>query len=227
LSDNKKLLKYLGVLFIVVLLTSKVPYDSYSIIEYIIRPIGLNGGTLYISGFVPLVIFIIGLRGLFKLERFQNTNKILIIIAVILMILPVMQWTVDAGRTAYHRLNQHELRAVDIVDADISLSGSKEEIIINSRLKLTDYSSGQNRFKVRLYLPKTLAEYTGKAFYDFEQDFVTYGHRNENVIEKQIIMELEDEQARNNLLSSGWYGEDFEYKLYNEQESITIINRSP
>lgn len=225
MSDNKNLLKYFGVLFIVVLLTYKVPYDSYSIIEYIIRPIGLNGGTVYISGLVPLVIFIIGLRGLFKLERFENTSKILIFIGVVLIVIPTMQWTVDAGRSTYHRINGHDLQGVDFVDGEITLSGSDEEIMIHSKLEIKDYSRGQNRFNIRLYLPESLQEATGKEFYDFEQEYVTHGNRREKVINKQINISLEDEWGQEDFFRARWYDQDIKYKLYNEEEAITLINR--
>lgn len=53
-KDNKKLLKYLGILFILGLSAYKLPHDSYSIIQYIIRPIRYKNSTIYLSGIVPL-----------------------------------------------------------------------------------------------------------------------------------------------------------------------------
>ncbi|NBG87226.1 hypothetical protein [Isachenkonia alkalipeptolytica] len=206
-------------------LNYEVPYDSYTIIEYIIRPIGLNGGTVYISGLVSLVLFIIGLRGLFKLERFQNTSKILIFLGVVLIAIPVMQWTVDAGRTTFHRINGHELQGVDFVEGEISLSASDEELTIHSSLTIKDYSRRQNRFKVRLYLPESLQEVTGKEFYDFDRDYITYGNRGEKVITKQVSISLEDEGVRDDFFRVQWHDQDIQYKLYNEEESITPMNR--
>ncbi len=53
-KDNKKLLKYLGILFILGLSAYKLPHDSYSIIQYIIRPIRYKNSTIYLSVIVPL-----------------------------------------------------------------------------------------------------------------------------------------------------------------------------
>ncbi|NBG89478.1 hypothetical protein [Isachenkonia alkalipeptolytica] len=225
MNDNRKLAKYVGILFIGILLTHKLPYDTYTIIEYIIRPVSFKGGRLYLSGLIPLVIIIFALRGLFKLERFENNNKVLIVIAVIVLVMPIMRWTLDTTRTAYHLLNQHELKTLDIVDANIRLSGSEEEAIVTVKLEVIDYGRGENRFNVRMYLPKTLREHTGKEFYDFKNNYRTYGRRNQKVIEEQIIIDLEDQAAHRNLFDSRWFKEDIEYKLYNEKESIKVINR--
>lgn len=74
-TDNKKLFKYLGIIFISVLICYKLPHSSYSIIEYIIRPIRINYTTIYLAGLIPLVLFIIGIKGLFKLKRNEKKSK--------------------------------------------------------------------------------------------------------------------------------------------------------
>ena len=60
-KDNKNLLKYLGIVFIAVLLIYKLPHNSYSIIEYIIPPIRNNNSVIYLSGLVPLILFVVGI----------------------------------------------------------------------------------------------------------------------------------------------------------------------
>ena len=100
-KDNKMLIKYLGIIFISTLLTYKLPHDSYSIIQYIIRPIRYKGSTIYLTGIIPLVLFFIGIKGLFKIERFADKSKILLFIVIILIIIPIMKGTLDFTRTSY------------------------------------------------------------------------------------------------------------------------------
>ncbi len=224
MSENKKLLKYTGILFLLVLLTYPMPYHSASIIEYFIRPIGTNGGRLYVSGLVPLALFVIAIRGLFKLERFQERSKILIFIAVILIVLPVMQWTVDVGRTTFHRVSGHQLQAVDFVEGDISLFSSEEEVTIHSSLTVKDYGRGQNRFYIRLHLPESLQQVTRKEYYDFEQEYLTRGHRREKVIKKQFTVSRDEIEESVDFHGLRWHEEDIEYTLYNDGEAVTLTN---
>ena len=76
-KDNKDLLKYLGIIFIAILLIYELPHDSYSLIQYIIPPIRSNNSVIYLSGLVPLILLIVGINGLFKLERFEGKSKLL------------------------------------------------------------------------------------------------------------------------------------------------------
>jgi hypothetical protein len=224
-KDNKRLLKYLGILFITVLLTYKLPHDSYSIIQYIIRPIKYNNSTIYLSGIIPLILFIIGVKGLFNLERFVDRSKIFIFIVVILIIFPIMKGTLDFTRTSYYRLKGNGLSTLDIVDANASLNGSNEELAINLKLELIDYSRGGNEFKIRVYLPEKLSEYTGREFYEFGKNYETYGDKNKIRIDEKIVIKSSNEDLQRSIFNSQWYRQDFEYELYNEKEVVKIIDR--
>lgn len=150
-KDNKKLILYLVIIFIAVLLTYKLPHNSYSIIQYIIPPIRLgNNSVLYLSGLVPLVLIIIGIRGLFKLERFRNTSKLLIFITIVLLVIPVMNWGLDFSRTNYHWIKDDGLMALDIEKSNISLSSTDDEMIINIKLDLKDLLLCQDLVQVKM-----------------------------------------------------------------------------
>lgn len=221
-NDNKKLLKYLGILFISVLLTYKLPHDSYSIIQYIIRPITYKNSTIYLSGILPLVLFIISIKDILNLKRFAGKSRLLIFSLIVLIIMPIMKWSLDFTRTNYHWLKKDGLNAVDIVDANINLNRSSEKLTVNFKLELIDYSRSENEFKIRVYLSKSLSDYIGQEFYEFENDYRTYGNRSILHVEKQIVVVLNDDYIRKDLFASRWYREDVEYQLYNENQVITI-----
>lgn len=221
-KDNKKLLKYLGIVFIAVLLTHKLPHNSYSIIEYIIPPIRNNNSVIYLSGLVPLILFVVGIKGFFKLERFKGKSKLLVFIAVIVIVIPLMTWTLDFSRTNYHWIKDDGLRAIDIEDSNISLSGSDSKTTVKVNMELKDYSRKQNKFKIRIYFPESLNSYTGKEFYEFENYYFTHGNRNITNIEEEIILKL-DKENTDKLFQSKWYWENVEYELYNDEEAIKII----
>lgn len=221
-KDNKNLLKYLGIVFIAVLLTHKLPHNSYSIIEYIIPPIRNNNSVIYLSGLVPLILFVVGIKGLFKLERFKGKSKLLVFIAVIVIVIPLMRWTLDFSRTNYHWIKDDGLRAIDIENSNISLSGSDSKITVKVNMELKDYSRKQNKFKIRIYLPESLNSYTGKEFYEFENYYFTHGNRNITNIEEEITLKL-DKENTDKLFESKWHWENVEYELYNDEEAIKII----
>lgn len=229
MRDNQKLFLYLGIIFLGVCLGYELPHGSYSISQYVIRPIPLGSdGTLYLSGIIPFTLFFIGLRGLFRLERFANTSKILIFFAFLIFILPLMNWSLDIARASYHRIVGDQLRALDIEDARISISGSNEEITIRSKIEVVDYSKGPKQYKIRLYLPESLRKHLGKDFIDFEKEYFTYGHhyrRNSRIIEEEVRIEAIEESARNKLFAMHWHNEDYQYEFYNENESVRITIR--
>ncbi|MGO1469222.1 MAG: hypothetical protein ACTHW2_04290 [Tissierella sp.] len=225
-KDNKNLLKYLGILFLTVLLTYKLPHDSYSIIEYIIPPIKTKGGgVFYLSGIVPLILFIIGVKGLFKLERFEDNSKLLLFFVTIIIVIPLMKWTIDVSRTNYHWIKDDGLKSIEIEESSISLTGSDDEIVMNVSLELKDYSRSRNEFKIRVYLPENLKEHTGKRFYDLENYYITHnGRRNTSTIEEDIaIKSINGEEEAERLFDSNWYLEDMKYELYNNEEKVEFI----
>lgn len=222
-EENKSLIKYLGMIFLDVIITYKLPHDSYSIIQYIIPPIRVGNGTLYLSWSIPLVLFIIGIKGLFNHERFVDKNKFLLFIVIIIVIIPLMRWTLGFSRTNYHWLRGDELRAVDIKESDIRLSGSDDDMIINVNLKLIDYGRKENQFKIKVYLPETLRKYVGGEFYEFENYYRTHGNRNILNINEEIMFKLAGDYEHEKLFESNWHWEDIEYKLYNDKEEVKII----
>lgn len=224
-KENKKALQYLGIIFIAVLITYKLPHDSYSITQYIIPPIRGDNSITHLSGIVPLILFIIGIRGLSNLERFADKSRLLIFIATILIIIPAMKWTLDVSRTNYHWIKGDGLRAMDIEESNVSISTINDERIISVTLELKDYGRKQNEFKVRVYLPQGLRDYVGEEFYDFESNYYTHGRRSVTNIREEIKIKANDHYAGRQLSDSKWYWEDLTYELYNDEEKVEIIRR--
>lgn len=223
-KDNNKFIWYLVIIFIAVLSTYKLPYNSYSIIQYIIPPIRVGGSSvIYLSGLVPLVLFIIGIRGLFRLERFEDASKILIFITTVLLVIPAMNWVLAFSRTNYHWIKDDGLKALDIEESTISLSSTDDEMKININIELKDYGRKQNNFKMRVYLPKSLSDYTNIEYYDFETYYYTHGGRSISNIKEDIIIKLSNDHNLMQPLDSQWSWEDTVYELYNSEEKIKII----
>lgn len=132
-KDDKELLKCLVTIFAAVLLSYQLPHDSYSIIQFIIRPIRVGSGTIYLAGCIPLVMIIISIKRLFKLKRFAETSKLLLIIVVLILVLPIMRSSLDVVKATYFWVMNDELRTIDIVDTEIKFSGisNNEATLLN------------------------------------------------------------------------------------------------
>ncbi|WBW99418.1 hypothetical protein [Oceanirhabdus sp. W0125-5] len=222
-DDNKKLFKYLGILFLAVLLTYRLPHDSYSISHYILRPIRHKNSVFHLTGLLPLVTFIIGIKRILSLERFANKSKILIALLIIIVVLPIMEWSLDFTRTNYHWLRRDGLKSVDIVESDINLENFNDELTISFNLKIKDYSRKQNKFKIRVYLPKSLSNNIGNEFYEFENEYRTHGNRSVTTIKEQFVVKLDNYSIQKILFKTKWYWEDVVYELYDEKEVIKNI----
>ncbi len=221
-KENIRLIKFFGVIFLAVVLSYKLPHDSYSFIQYIIKPIKYENGIIYLSGVIPLILILIGIKGILKLERFKEKNKILIVLIILIFIIPLMKWTIDFARTNYHWIKNDGINSIDINESDIGLSISNDSTIIHIRLKLKNYNRRHNEFRIRVYLPKSLSEYTGKEYYEFENLYEMYGNYILNVNE-QIVIDTKNADKLDNLFDMYWYYEDLKYELYNDNKTVDII----
>lgn len=223
-EENKKMLKYIGVIFILVLITYKLPHKSYSIIEYIMPTISTKNAIQPTSSIIVFIIFIIGIRGLCSLKIFEYRNKFLVFLLVVIIIMPLMKFGLDITRTNYHWIKGDKLKSVDIEESHITTSQFNEELKIILNISLIDYGKGLNQFKIKVYLPKSLAEYVGQDSYELKNIYRTRGDRNSIQITEEIDIILDNYNLGNMSRGSRWYKEKYEYELYNDKESIRIIN---
>ena len=223
-KDNKSMLIHLGMLFLAMLLIYKIPHDSYSVIQYMIKPIREGGGVFYISSVIPLTLILLGIIGLVNLKRFANKNKILIFLLVVVIIMPIMKWSLDSTRTIYYWVKQDKLNAVDIEEPSISLSSNNEKLTITMKFQLINYSRGTNNLKFRVFLPEALRKYTGMNIYESVNNYIISGNRNKLNVEEAIVVDLENSATQNNKPDSTWFYEDIKYELYNDVEVVEIIH---
>lgn len=221
-KDSIKLIKYFGLIFIAVLISYELPHDSYSLIQYIIKPIKFNHGEIYLSGIIPFIIICIGIKGIWGLERFEKKNKIWIALLIFVLVIPFMKWTIDFARVNYHSLRNDGLNAIEIQESNIRLGSTDDSTKINITLKLKNYSRRHNEFKIRVYLPKSLSEYTGKEYYELENYYVMRGNNTLNVNE-QIVVKTKHTDEYDDFLNSNWFYEEVKYELYDDKESVYNI----
>lgn len=222
-KNYTQILKYLGVIFISVLLTYKLPHDSYSIIQYTLKPIRLENSVIHLSGIIPLILFLIGLKGLFKVEWLAEKNKIFIFIIVILVVVPLMRNTLDIVKTTYYSVTNDKLSSINIKDANLRVSDMTDsEITINVKLTIIDYGRDIKDFKVRMYLPEPMKTWFNSESLDFGESYRTFGNRNISSIEKKFTVKLEKSYSEEYLLNSKWSWETFTYQLYNEEDSTQL-----
>lgn len=224
-EDNKRMLKYLGVLFIAVFITYKLPHDSYSIIQYMIKPIRHGNSVTYFSGIIPFILYIYGIQGILNLERFENKSKIVTFLLIIVIIIPLMKWTLDFTRTNYHWIMKDGLNAVDIIESKINMEISNNIIKLNVKIELIDYGRSQNAFKIRMYLPKTLRENLRREYIDLEQYYRTIGNpRTTLAVNEQIVVQFDDADVQDKIFDSHWNWEEYKYELYNDNEVVEMID---
>ncbi|SET64770.1 hypothetical protein SAMN05660297_03037 [Natronincola peptidivorans] len=225
---DKEFLKYLGILFIGFLLIHRLPHNSYSVMQYIIPPISLqSGGTLYLSGLPIAILFIYCLVKIINLPRFAEKSKFFIFLILILAIMPLMRESIHLTRSAYHAVVGSNLTAVDCNFDNSSINigtGEDREVFINVRLELVDYGRNHNQFKVRVHIPEKW-----KAFFDvdslqLENVYTTNGYRNTIRIQEELKLQIAETYTEAYIWDHGWYNETFHYELYNDEESIMIVD---
>lgn len=218
---NKGLFIHLGLLYLFVILTYKIPHDSRTIIEALIKPIK-NGGVFYPSTIVATLLILFGLFGFIRLKCFEKRSKILIFMLVVWVILPSMKWSIDFTRSNYYWIKQDNLNAIDIEDANISLSGVNGKNNITITLTLKDYGRDRNQFKFRVYFPEALSQLAGMEVYESQGYYVTSGYRRATTINESFQVSADN---MNDYRGADWFCEDIRYEIFNDDEAVVNIDR--
>ena len=213
-NDKKRVFISLGIIFITVLLVYKLPHRTYSIIEYIIRPIEIRGNTYIISGFVPIILIIWATNILSKIEKLKGRNTSIIFIAILVIVMPVMKLGIDITRTGYYSIKNEDVSSIEIIDTRAILSIEDNRAIINANLTLKNYSIRDKSLMIRTYFPEELAQIINKTYYESGTVHRTYGNRKVRDIQEIISIELKDEKVREELLNYWRSGPELEYELY-------------
>lgn len=221
--DNKALLKILAVLFFTVLLGYQLPHDSYSFIEYVIPPINLGSSTIYFSGLIPIIVVLVAINKLHKLERFADTNKFVMFLVLIFLVMPIMKSTLDVVKASYFWAVDDELYSVNYVDSSIqSINIIDDKVTLKVNLELIDYGRSESEFTVRMHLPDSLNNALEKKYLEFGEWYYTAGNRSIVQIEREFLLQLARGKTAEDILNSRWYYEDLTYEIHNEKDSLII-----
>lgn len=223
-KENIKLIKYLGIILIAAVMTYKLPHDTYSIIEYILKPITFPSSYINISGIVPLALIIFAVIRICKLERFKNRSRFIMVILVLWIIIPLLHGVIDLGRSGYYLVSGDGINSIDIKDSEVFAVNYDGDVKINVKLTLKDYGRNQEKFKVRVYLPKKLSDKIDKDFYELESVYVTENTVQTLGIDEQIPVSEKDSKEVETHFENYYWGNEIKYELYNDKESITMID---
>ncbi len=221
-KDFKGLLGSLGIIFISVLLTYKLPHDSYSIIQYIIKPIRFENSILYLSGVIPLIMLFTGVIGL---SKFAKRSKILIFLVVIMLVQPIMRGSLDFVKESYLLGLNDELKSIDLKETSITIQEdmNKNEATVHVKLALTDYGTDVRDFKIRMYLPDSLKGHFNSDSLEFDETYKTFGNRHVLNIDKAITVQLINDPTAKEIFNTHWDWDTFKYQLYDESNSTELI----
>jgi len=222
-KERIKLILWIIMIFVGVAISYKLPHDSYAIIQYIIKPIEYPHGSITLSGLVPLILFVIAIKGIVNLEIFAKKNKLAIILVIFIIVIPLMRWTIDFARTDYYVITNAGINSLDINTSSISFSISNHEVKMNVNLQVKDYGLKNRKFRVRVYLPQSLYNFTDKKYIDLPGEYISHGYRSNQAIQQEISIDQGSIKDENILTSSEWYFEDATYVLYNENQEVKII----
>jgi hypothetical protein len=222
-KEDRKLLIYLGVIFLALVLHHPLPHDSYSILRYAVSPIQAGNSTIFLDGIITLILLLIGISGLLDNERLRRSLKSFRLLFILFILIPLMGLFIDFARISYHSIVRDGISSVNIIDSDITLTQINGSASVNIDLGLKNYSVFAQKFSIRIYLPKSLSQYTGKAYYEFNTDY-----RIANCLDKMYVSGTfpiagQNTEVPNRLPPGNWQYEDIKYELYNDERTVAII----
>lgn len=222
------LLKYLGIIFLGLLLIHRLPHNSYSVMQYIIPPISFQkGGTLHLAGLPMLILFIYSFIKIVNLRKFAEKNKFFVFLIIIVVAIPLMRESIQFTRSTYHAIVQSGLASVDCNFDKSSINvawGESREVTVNVNLELINYGRNHNQFKVRIHIPEKWQAYFDVDYLQLEETYTIDGYRNTIKIQEQLNLEITERYTVEDARNHPWYYETFHYELYNDKESIMIVD---
>lgn len=222
LKENKRIITFIIIIVLTVLLSCPIPHRSISVIQYLIPPIRYNNATIYFSTIIFIVLYIIGIVGI--ISSGKNKRNIYRVLFVVVFILPsFIYWMLDVTRSGYHTLKNDTVQSVDILESHISLNKVNEDVNLTLNLKLKNYNFHPTRFRIKVYLPKTLSFYTGITSYDFSDSYIISPLDDSLSINESFEIPVSDD-AYDSITSSNWFNESVRYELYDENISSLYID---
>jgi hypothetical protein len=222
-KDDKRLIIYFGVIFLAVVLNYPLPHDSYSILQYAFHPLQTENSIFYLAKIIYLILLVIGISGVLTAERFRRGIKLVKLLYILCILIPLMGLVIDFARVTYHTAARDGIHSVDIKSSDLSLSQTNGSATININLELKNYSFYDNKFGIRIYLPKTLSEYYGKESYEFDTKYQTHNYSNKLDVTQLILVGTPNTEARNSFPPDKWQYEDVKFELFDDKRTVAVI----
>lgn len=222
-KETRQYLLYLGVLFLAVILNYKLPHQSITLIEYMIKPLQIGGYTLFIAKLFSLGILLYGIIGMVKLEGSRKRNRILVFFLIVIVYLPFMKWSLHFVRYSFYRIKQDTLASLDMKEPDIRIQGNDQKATITLEFEVIDFGRGNQPFRFRVFLPESIHEFTGIEVYESETDYRSGPYPIK--IQESFEVLFDDVMKMDQLYLSDWQRGDTVYELYNEKETVQIIDQ--
>lgn len=131
----------------------------------------------------------------------------------------------DITRSSYHTVKNDTVQSIDILESQISLNRINEDVNVNINLDLKNYHFRPNRFKIKVYLPKTLSFYTGITSFNFLDSYIISPLNDSLSISESFEVDISDD-TYDYISDSNWSNESVRYELYDENQTSTYIDYS-
>lgn len=135
-----------------------------------------------------------------------------------------MKWSIDMSRSVYYLATHAKLKTIDMKDSNLSISAQNDKLTVSVHLDLIDYGWDQKEFKLRVYLPVTLSEFCDVDVYEFDKLYFTHGKKSNLIINETFVICLEDRVHIDGVSRIDWYQQEIIYELFNNEESIQIVD---
>lgn len=201
-------------------------------IDRVFRPIRFgNGGVLFLSGFIIIILIYNGVKGLGRYWgnklSFFHKHPIIITIIIIMLIPNVTLNNIKIYKSLSRGLNSiYCYREEKYLRLNITEEGIAQ---LNGMIKLKNYSSKPRKFYIKLHIPEFMGKYISeKEFSATTEDnhtireFTLEGGE-EKIIDTVFICEKSYYKLGQNIGSGTKY---FEFELYNESEEVKFIEET-
>ncbi|GAA0178437.1 hypothetical protein SH2C18_14950 [Clostridium sediminicola] len=232
--ENKilpKTKKIQGVILIIVAFISiyNTNNNPTILIERILKPIKIGGGTLFYAGLVPILLIYYGLKSINKNGDYRLLKTRIRRIIITLIILNI-GLHLSTNTVKFIKGMSKDLNAIYCYrDNDFnSLSVGQDQdnnLIVTSSIELENCSNESQEFNIAIVIPENFKKFIHENIqlkdneFQTSKKFVLHGKERKTITAEFFVEEMDEDLS---FVSSTW---PFEFTLFNDNQKVQFINK--
>lgn len=212
----------MGLLLITVTyaLAMELPYIGKSISQLLIPTIRYESGAIYLSGLLPLIPWIFGIRAIMKSGYIKS--KLLVFFGVLLVIGPLISNVIEYTKLPVYALNS-DAKSIEIKDSKMDIVVENGIVNLDFECRMKIHKDINDEVEVILYLPESIDGILAETNFLVRKYDKIFSRRGDEIIQYESEIEYIGSGDFEDLFDSHYYYDDYIIAVSVNEEIVENI----